>query len=73
MKLYPREKKSYNAHLERRWRLDCHLLYDNGDAPWSRGYRTFVGARVAAFFHHYLFSWGGEIQLIDQWKGVNEH
>jgi hypothetical protein len=65
--IYPNYKtKRYDPHLDRRWRLDCDLAYDGGRSRWSKGYRTRPGARIAAWFHYHLASYGGTIDLIDQ-------
>lgn len=67
MELYPNDKFR-DPHLERRWRIDCDLAYDGGGSEWSQGYRTKIGAKIAAFLHYHVFSWGGSIKLVDQGK-----
>lgn len=67
MQLYPKERKVRDVS-HRRWRLDCHLAYDGGGSEWSDYYRTLWGAKIAAFMHHHVFSWGGSIELIDTFK-----
>ena len=67
--IYPKPERTRNMHLDRRWRLDCSLVYgDSGGAgveTWSKGYRTRTGARLAAWWHYHLASWGGSVELVD--------
>lgn len=53
--------KAKNWHLDRRWRVDfTNLVYDDGFCSWSRGYRTRLGAYVAAFWNFKIASYGGD-------------
>ena len=67
--VYPKKPRERDPHLDRRWRLDCNLVYggDGGGwcAEWSKGYRTQTGARIAAWWHYHLASWGGSVQITD--------
>lgn len=67
-KLYPKPEKD-RSHLDRPWILSCHLAYDGGGADWAKGYRTYIGARIAAWWHYHVASWGGRIDLIDNRNG----
>lgn len=64
MRLYPKEPKVRDVS-HRRWRLDAELAYDGGASWWSNYYRTLWGAKIAAFMHYHVFSWGGSIELVD--------
>lgn len=64
-RLYPKERPQPD-HSDRRWRLDCQLAYDGGGSEWSGYYRTLWGARLAAWWHYHIASWGGSIVLVDQ-------
>lgn len=62
--LYPKRRyKKDKSH--RRWRLDAELAYDGGGSQWSEYYRTKTTAKIAAFWHYHIASWGGNIQLVD--------
>lgn len=67
--IYPKEPRERRAHLDRRWRLDCALVYggDGGGwvSEWSKGYRTRLGARIAGWWHYHISSWGGTVTLVD--------
>lgn len=65
--LYPKEPSKRDPHLDRPWRLDCNLVY-GGDGggwveEWSKGYRTLWGARIAAWWHYHIASWGGSVSI----------
>lgn len=64
--LYPRQPKRRPQHPERPWRVDYRLYYDDGIGEWSSYYRTSIGARISAFWHHSVASWGGFVELVDQ-------
>lgn len=70
--IYPKPTRKRDPKLHRRWRLDCVLVYggDGGGAAatWSKGYRTRLGARIAAWWHYEIASWGGSVKLIDTTK-----
>lgn len=67
MDLYPKEKKVKDVS-HRRWRLDCELAYDGGGSKWHDYYRTLWGAKIAAWFHYHIASYGGHIELTDTFK-----
>lgn len=52
----------------RRWRLDCKdLVYDGGHSSFCVWTRTRFGARLSAWLHYNVRSWGGgSITLVDQ-------
>ena len=66
--LYPR-KKYYRDKSGRRFRVKYDLVYDGGSAEWDGYYRTYWGARVAAWWHQHFSSWGGTAILIDRKDG----
>lgn len=63
--LYPKPKKE-RPETPRRWRVDYGLIYDNGHVQWSKQYRTRRGAKIAAWWHRYISSYGGTVVLVDQ-------
>ena len=63
--IYPKKKKR-KPEKHRRWRVDYHLIYDGGGVEWSKQYRTRWGAKIAAWYNHYIASWGGAVTLVDQ-------
>lgn len=67
MQLYPKERKVRDVS-HRRWRLDCELVYDGGGGKWRGYYRTLWGAKIAAWFHYHIASYGGHIGLTDTFK-----
>lgn len=70
-KVYPRPGRVRNYHLDRRWILLCDgLVYDNGIVSWERGYRTRLVARLAAFWHYYIGSWGGGVVTITDTRTI---
>ena len=71
MRLYPKERKKKDVS-HRRWRLDCDLVYEGGSSKWSDYYRTLWGAKIAAWFHYRIASYGGSIELVDTIKGEPE-
>lgn len=69
---YPRQGRRWwhrRPHLERRWRIDACLAYDGGGGTWAQGYRTHAGARVAAWWHYHVASWGGQVTITDTREG----
>lgn len=67
MQLYPKEKKPRGVS-HRRWRIDAYLAYDGGGTGWTDYYRTLWGAKIAAWYHYHLASYGGSIELTDTFK-----
>lgn len=67
MQIYPKERKVRDVS-HRRWRLDCYLAYDGGGTEWSGYYRTRWGAKISAWYHYHIASYGGSIELIDTSK-----
>lgn len=65
MQVYPRERKTRDKS-HRRWRMDAELAYDGGGGKWTDYYRTYLGARIAAFYHYHIASYGGSIEITDQ-------
>jgi hypothetical protein len=60
-RVYPRTPRTPNRHLDRRWRVEFNnLVYDGGGTASRKwGYRTRLGARLAAWWHYHVASWGG--------------
>ncbi len=65
MRVYPKEPREPNDNLDRKWVVKYrNMIYDGGGtASWDRGYHTFIGARIAAFYHYHIGSWGGAITI----------
>lgn len=59
--VYPRPEHEPNRRLHRRWRVDYDGLVCEmgGIASWSKGYRTYLGARIAAWFWYQVGTYGG--------------
>lgn len=61
--LYPKaakKKQNQERKYHRPWRVDYELAYEGGDLGcWSGYYRTYTGARIAAFWNQYFASYGG--------------
>lgn len=62
--LYPKETPPRKVHPYRKWRVEYRELIYGGDgggytSSWDGYYRTKIGAKIAAFYHWYLGSWGG--------------
>ncbi|WBF79108.1 hypothetical protein SEA_HANKLY_62 [Arthrobacter phage Hankly] len=56
----------------RRYWIKYDLLYDWGaNSHFNRYYRTYFGARLAAFYHARIGSWGGDVVLIDRYKEID--
>lgn len=55
-----------NQHTERPWRVDYSLAYDGGGSSFSQWYRTRRGARISAWWHMHVRSWGGSAKLVRQ-------
>lgn len=69
--MYPKERKAKDrSHL--RYRLDCDLAYDGGGSRWSSYHKTKIGAKISAWYHYHIASWGGSIDLVDQQTGAVE-
>lgn len=66
-----KSKKKVVKHW-RRWRVEYRLVYDDGQADFDLYYKTRFGAKVCAWYHKYIRSWGGTAILFDQWDFYNE-
>ena len=67
--LYPRPSRMRDKS-GRHWHVDYDLIYDGGRTAWVGHYRTYAGARIAAFWNVRFASWGGNAILFDN-KGVD--
>lgn len=67
-KLYPRDPRKREPNYTRRWRVDYeNMVYEGGfGASWSGFHRTYVGARIAAWWNQNIASYGGTVTLTDQ-------
>ena len=65
--LYPRPCKLKDKS-NRRWHVDYEITYDGGGSNWSGFYRTYIGARIAAWWNVHVASWGGNAILYDNKK-----
>lgn len=45
------------------YRVEYDLAYDGGGSAFEEYYRTKIGARISAFFHLHVRSWGGSADL----------
>lgn len=63
--IYPKDPREKNYRLNRRWRVDYvdMICEGGGGASWSKGYRTWVGARVAAWFWYHIGTYGGKVSI----------
>jgi hypothetical protein len=50
------DKKKSRAHFV----VEYDLAYDGGGMSWKGYYRTYLGARIAAFWNLHVSSWGGK-------------
>ena len=67
------DKKAWKlAKRKRRARfvVEYDLIYDGGGSFWRGYYRTYFGARVAAFWNLHFGSWGGKAELFTHPKPV---
>ncbi len=75
-RVYPKPQKPYNPNLSHRWLVEYNLVYggDGGgwSQDWSKSYRTKTGAKVASWYHYHLGSWGGSVEMTDQWQYARE-
>lgn len=52
------------------WEVEFDLAYDLGGAPpWTKQYRTKIGARISMFWNKNIASWGGTAKLTKIKKG----
>ncbi|QFP95031.1 hypothetical protein SEA_NAPOLEONB_63 [Arthrobacter phage NapoleonB] len=74
--LYSRQGKAAlqdEPKPNRRYWIRYDLIYDWGaSSQFSGYYRTYLGARIAAFYHARIGSWGGDVVLIDRYKEIDE-
>ncbi|ASR80121.1 hypothetical protein PQB77_gp60 [Arthrobacter phage Correa] len=73
--LYSRRGKAFlkdHPKPSRRYLVQYDLIYDGGSSEFDRYYRTYFGARIAAFYHTKIGSWGGDVVLIDRYKEIDE-
>ena len=54
-----RERRMARAN----YRMEYDLAYDGGGSAFNEYYKTRWGARIAAFFHLHVLSWGGSAEL----------
>lgn len=69
--LYPkpvRESPRGKHKKLRPWRIEYDLGYDGGGVQWAGYYRTYTGARIAAWWNVHISSWGGSAVLHNQYK-----
>lgn len=66
--LYPAVPLPRPVHPERPWGVHYLLAYDDGPDAWTQYYRTKIGARISAFLHYHIRSWGGRAVLFDNRK-----
>ena len=64
--IYPKPEKPRKNKSGRRYKIHYYLVYDGGGGEWDGYYRTYLGARIAAWYNEYIGSWGGSATLIDQ-------
>lgn len=50
--------------------VEYNLTYDGGECSWNGYYRTYFGARLAAFWNLHFLSWGGQAELFSYPKPV---
>lgn len=58
-----RREARWERQEQRPWSIDYDLAYDGGGSGFTMHYRTQFGARVAAFCHLHLLSYGGSAKL----------
>lgn len=67
--LYPKSRQRPEPdHSDRSWGVSYHLVYDDGLGAWTQYYHTKLGARISAFLHYHIRSWGGRATLFDNRK-----
>lgn len=70
MRVYPKDKREPNYHLNRKYILSLdELVFENGTGSWSRGYRTYAVARFMAFMYYHVLSYGGGTVSIEKTSG----
>lgn len=62
--LYPKEKRIKDKSY-RPWRVEYYLVYDGGGVEWTGYYRSYAGAKIAAWWNYHVRSWGGRAALYD--------
>lgn len=50
------------------WGVHYNLAYDGGGSEWTKYYKTRTRARIAAFWHRNIATWGGTTKLFDTTK-----
>lgn len=65
--LYPKPRRRKQKDLSHRpYRVDYSLAYDGGGSSFTCYYRSYFTARVCAFYHVRIGSWGGKAVLTKQ-------
>lgn len=59
----PRRPKP--LHNYRPWGVRYALIYDDGEGSWTQYYRSWLGARISAWWKYHISSWGGTVVLFD--------
>lgn len=60
-----RQQRRQARREQRRWRLDCELIYDDGIGRFTLWFRTKTAARIAGAWKYGIASWGGTVELTD--------
>lgn len=60
--LYPKEKRRKEKVNYKHW-VDYSLAYDGGGSKFTKYYRSRFNARVFAWWHVHIASWGGTAVL----------
>jgi hypothetical protein len=69
--LFPLEGERWwqrKPNPKRRWGVTYNLTYDGGSGEWVWYYRTKLSARIFAWWHVYIGSWGGTAVRFDNRK-----
>lgn len=72
--LYPQKAKRLDRELGKKmrtWRIEYDLIYDGGNGEWVGYYRTYIGARIAAYWNVWIASWGGSAELHHKYEYGN--
>jgi hypothetical protein len=57
------ERRRLKKMARANYRVEYDLAYDGGGSAFEEYYKTALGARVAAFIHLHIRSWGGSAEL----------
>ena len=57
------ERRLEKQKARANYRMHYDLAYDGGGSEFDEYYKTVLGARIAAFFHLHIRSWGGSAEL----------